>query len=119
MLVMRTAKDPAHSVGKLVCSEQPLRLDDLALAVDPFRFDGVQPRTLLGQKAAHDPHPLTALLDFSVVFSEPAPHLFGDMPARVVPDEEQNLLADSFELLQAHSRKRVVMELTGLPSTNL
>src|SRR5829696_633836 len=72
-----------------------------ACRVHPLGLDGVEPRTLLRKKAAHDPHSASALLDFSVVSSQPAPDLPGDMPARVVPDEEQNLLADLFELLQA------------------
>src|SRR5215207_10965027 len=101
MLVMRTTEDPTDPIRKLVGSKQPVWLDDLALAVYPLRLDGVEPRTLLRKKAAHDPHSASALLDFSVVSSQPAPDLPGDMPARVVPDEEQNLLADLFELLQA------------------
>src|SRR5215207_5150731 len=103
MLVMRTTENPAYPIRKLVGSKQPVWLDDLALAVYPLRLYGVQPRTPLRKKATHDPHPsfAAALLDPAVVSSEPAPDLPGDMPARVVPDEEQNLLADLFELLQA------------------
>src|SRR5215208_3942226 len=99
MLVMRTTEDPANSVGELVSSQQSVGFYDLALAVYPFGLDGVQPRTLLRKKAADDPHSASALLDFSVVRSEPAPELFGDVPARVVPDEKQHSLARSFELL--------------------
>src|SRR5215211_1207275 len=103
MLVMRRTGNPAYPIRKLVGSKQPVWLDDLALAVYPLRLYGVQPRTPLRKKATHDPHPsfAAALLDPAVVSSEPAPDLPGDMPARVVPDEEQNLLADLFELLQA------------------
>src|SRR5215212_7553210 len=101
MLVMRTTEYPAHPSGKLVCSEQPLRLYDLALGVYPLGLDGVQPRTLLRKQATDDPHALAALLDAAVVFSKPPSHLFGEMPARVVPDEDEDLLAKSFELLQA------------------
>src|SRR5215203_4102195 len=103
MLVMRRTENPAYPIRKLVGSKQPVWLDDLALAVYPLRLYGVQPRTPLRKKATHDPHPsfAAALLDPAVVSSEPAPDLPGDMPARVVPDEEQNLLADLFELLQA------------------
>src|SRR5215204_4995921 len=101
MLVMRTTEYPAHPSGKLVCSEQPLRLYDLALGVYPLGLYGVQPRTLLRKQATDDPHALSALLDAAVVFPEPPSHLFGDMPARVVPDEDEELLAKSFELLEA------------------
>src|SRR5215207_7415987 len=101
MLVMRTTEYPAHPSGKLVCSEQPFRLYDLALGVYPLGLYGVQPRTLLRKQATDDPHALAALLDAAVVFSEPPSHLFADMPARVVPDEYEELLANSFELLEA------------------
>ena len=99
MIVMRTTKYPAYSVGELVSSQQSVGFDDLALGVYPLRLYGIEPRTLLGQQAAHDPHSALALLDFSVVLSEPAPDLFGDVPARVVPDEKQHSLARRLELL--------------------
>src|SRR5215207_2340868 len=107
MLVVRKIEDPAYPMRELISSQQPVGLHDLALAVYPLRLYGVQPRTLLGQKATHDPHPsfAAALLDFSVVSSEPAPHLPGDVPGSVIPDEEQNLLAKSFELLAAPLKK--------------
>src|SRR3954451_13816442 len=98
MLVMWTAEDPADPLGQLVSAQKTLGLDHFALAVDPFGLDGVKPRTLLGQKAAYDPHSFAAPFDKAVVRTEPAPDLFGDMPARVVPDQKQELLANSFEL---------------------
>src|SRR5215203_5276414 len=104
MLVMRTTENPAYPLGKLVGSKQPLWLEDLALAGHPLGLYGVQPRTLLRKKATHDPYSsfAAALLDYSaVVSSEPAPHLPGDVPGSVVPDEHHNLLADLLELLQA------------------
>ncbi len=99
MLVMRTTENPAYPIHKLVGSKQPVWLDDLALAVYPLRLYGVQPRTLLRKQATHNPHSASALLDSAVVSSEPAPDLPGDMPARVVSDEDQALLVDLFELL--------------------
>ena len=68
MLVMRTIEDPANPLGELVSSQRiTLRLHYFALAVNPFGFYGVKPWTLLGKKATHDPHPLCALLDFSIL----------------------------------------------------
>src|SRR3712207_1362996 len=108
MLVMRIAKDPANPLCELVSAQKTLGFDHFALAVNPLlRLDGVQPRTLLGQKAAYNPYSsfAAALFDLAIVFSEPAPDLFGDVPACVVPDEEQNLLASRFELLAAPQKK--------------
>src|SRR5215207_6892890 len=101
VLVMRTVEDPANPLGQLVSSQQPLGLDHFPLAVYPLGFYGVEPRTLLGQKATHDPHSLSTLLDFPVMLSEPAPDLPGDMPTGVVPDEDHGLLARCLELFAA------------------
>src|SRR5215207_893758 len=105
MLVMRTTEHPAYPLGKLVCSKQSVGFDDLALSVDPLGLYSVQPRTLLGKKATDDPHSAAAPLDLAVVPSEPPPHLPGDVPAGVVPDEDHDLLADLFKFLQAPLKK--------------
>src|SRR5687767_4160847 len=98
---MRRTEYPAYSIGELISTQESGGLDDFALCVYPLGLYGVQPRTLLGQQTTHDPHPTSALLDFSVVSPEPAPDLPGDMPAGVVPDEDHDLLCRRFELLQA------------------
>ena len=95
MLVMGATKRPAHPVGEFVRAQQSVELHDLALAMNPFGLDGVQPRTLLRQKATDDPHSTAALLHFSVVFAQPVPDLPGDVPACVVPDQKKSLLANS------------------------
>src|SRR5215208_4191767 len=105
MLVMRTIEDPANPIGELVSSQQSVGFDYFALAVNPLGLYGVQPRTPLWQKATHYPHSTAALLDPAVVFSEPSSDLFGDVPACVVPDQKQNLLANLFELLGTPSEK--------------
>src|SRR5215212_7659907 len=99
MLVMRTTEDPAYPVCEFVSAQQSVGFYDLALAVYPLGLYSIEPRTLLRKKAAHDPHSAPALLEFSVVRSEPAPDLFGDVPARVVPDQKQHSLACRLELL--------------------
>src|SRR5215211_6815200 len=93
MLVMRTTKYPANSIGELVSSQQSVGFYDLALCVYPLGLYGIEPRTLLGQQAAHDPHSAPALLDFSVVLSEPAPYLFGDVPARALSQMRSSTLS--------------------------
>src|SRR5215212_166043 len=99
MLVMRTTKYPANPLGELVSSQQSVGFHDLALAVYPLGLYGIEPRTLLRKKAAHDPHSIAALFDLAVVRSEPAPDLFGYVPASVVPDQKQHSLARRLELL--------------------
>jgi hypothetical protein len=105
MFVVRTIENLANSVGKLVCSEKSFGFDHLALAVNPLRFDGVQPRALLRKQPTDDPYPLTALFDSAVVGTEPTPQLFGELPRSVVPDENENLLANALELSHAPLEK--------------
>ena len=96
---MRTTEDPAYPIRELVGSQQPVWLYHLSLAVYPLGLYDIEPRTLLGQQAAHYPHPLAAFLNSTVVRSEPAPDLLAEMPGSVLPDEDHDLLAKSFELL--------------------
>src|SRR4051812_30656715 len=105
MLVMRTTEDSTDPVGEFISAQQPLGLYHFALAVNPFGLYRIQPRTLLGQKAAYDPYSLATLFDLAIVLAEPAPHLAAYVPACVVPDEKQDLLAECFELLSAPSEK--------------
>src|SRR5215208_5846820 len=116
MLVMRTIEDPANPIGEFVGAQQPVGFDYFALAMNPLGLYGVQPRTLLGQQATHDPHSASAVLDAAIVLAEPAPHLLGDVPAGVVPDEKQDLLSSRLELLQA-PRKKLRRYRTHRPST--
>src|SRR5215203_4329360 len=101
MLVVRTSEDRAHSLGQLVSCEQPLGLYNLALAMNPLGLHRVEPRALLGQKAAYDPHSLATVFNFSVVGGDPLSDLFGDVPGSVVPDQHPNLLARRSKLLAA------------------
>src|SRR5918912_13538 len=101
MPMMRTPESPAYPLGELISTEQPIELHNPPLAMHPLRLDGVQPRTLFRQKATDDPHSLPAVFDLPVVPSEPPADLFGDVPRGVVPDQQKNLLAELFELLQA------------------
>ena len=99
MIVVPITEHPAHPLGKLVRPQQTVRLDDLALCVDPLGLYGVKLRALLRKKTTHDPHALPALLGAAIVLPEPSPCLFGDVPRSVVPDQKKDLLADLFELL--------------------
>src|SRR5215204_1573047 len=103
MFVVRTAKNRANALGQLVGRQQPLGLYHLALAMDPLRLNRVEPRALLGQKAAYAPHSpfAPAVFDFSVVRGDPLSDLFGDVPGSVVPDQNPNPLAGRFKLFAA------------------
>ena len=119
MLVMRTTEDPAYPICKLVSSQKTVGLYHFPLAVYPFGFDGIEPRALLRKKAAYDPHSTPTLLDAAVVRTEPASEFTGDMPGSVVQMSSQTFLPRAWSFWAHQERNCVVMELTGLPSTNL
>src|SRR3712207_8766557 len=120
MLVMRTTEDPAYPVCEFVSSQQSVGFDDLALAVYPFGLDGVQPRTLLGQQAADDPHS-ACLLSLTSRLCFPSHRLTSLEICQLALSQMRSstLLPAASSFSQHHERNRIVMELTGLPSTNL
>ena len=107
-------KRPAETLGL-----EPLR----ACPVHPFGLYRVLSHGLRSGKtaASYDPRSsFAALFDLAVVLAEPAPYLAAYAPARVVPNEEQDLLAAGFELLGAPSEEpRLVLPPTGRPSADL
>jgi hypothetical protein len=102
---MRTIEDRAYALGQLVSREQSVGLDHLAFAMNPLGLHRVEPRALLGQKAANDPHSKAAVFDFPVVRGDPLSDLFGDVPRSVVPDQHPNPLASRLKLLAAPQEK--------------
>src|SRR5215216_1694384 len=46
-----------YPIRELISFQQPLGLNHFPLAMNPFGLYGAEPRTLLGQKATHNPHP--------------------------------------------------------------
>src|SRR5438477_609454 len=93
MSFIGTAKVSTDALGQLVSRKQAIGLDHIALGVDPFGLNWVEPGTLSGQQEGQDPHAFARLLDWLVVFPDPAPHLFADMPGGVIPDQQPTGLA--------------------------
>ena len=120
MRLVGTSESSADPIGELVSTEQSLGLEHLAFTVNPLGLDGVEPRALGGQEARYDSYPTASVLGFPVMGGDPASDLSALMPACVVPDKKQSLLAPRLEPLAAVPEElRGVMELTGRPSTNL
>src|SRR5215203_5412029 len=105
MLFVSTAEDPANPLGKLVSTEQHLRLNYLPLAMNPLRLYCIEPRALGGQQARHYPEPMAAGFDTAVVGDDPASDLMAFMPGSVVPDKKQSLLTPLLEPVAAPPKK--------------
>ena len=67
-------------------------LSDGTLAMDPFRFNAVEPGALARQLAQHQAAAASAL-DPLVMGLEPRPHFTADMPGSVIPDDDERLFA--------------------------
>src|SRR6266567_59601 len=59
---------------EFVGTQQPVWFRHRPLAMDPFRFYGVQPRAFAGQLADHNTHALGTPLDLLIVLTDPVPH---------------------------------------------
>src|SRR5215208_2900784 len=114
MLVVRTSKCRAYSVGQLIGTKQTVGFDHFSLAMYPFGLHSVEPRALLGQQTADDPHSLLlALFQSPVAPTDPPSDLPAYVPTCVVPDQHQHLLADGGQLLAAplHKAQPRIFEL--------
>jgi len=73
---------------EFVSAQQPVGCRHSALALDPCRFDGGEPRTFPGQRAAHDADAHGALLPLPIVWAKPVPHGVPAMPGGMVPAQQ-------------------------------
>jgi hypothetical protein len=118
MFVVRTSKHRADSLGQLIGTEQTVGFDHFSLAVNPFGFDCVEPRTLLGQQTTDDPHPFL-LAFFRARLLLPIHRLTSRLMCQLALSQinTNTFLPRASSFWQHHSKKRVVIELTGQPST--
>src|ERR687897_758230 len=119
MLVMRTTEDPADPIRELVSAEQSVGLDHFALAVYPFGFDGVKPRVLFRQQAAHNPYSGFAPLSLTRRLCFPSQRLSSLETCQLALSQmsSRTFLPRASSFSQHRERNCVVMELTGRPST--
>src|SRR5262245_14599513 len=86
-------------------TQQPVRFRDGPLAMDPFRFNRVEPRTFARQVADDDAHARGTPLDLLIVLTEPVPHGLVAGPRGIVPDQQQGGAALHGELGRAPGQK--------------
>jgi hypothetical protein len=86
----------ADAFSQLFGSKQAIGLDDIALAVDPFGVNGVEPRTLCWQQEGQDTHASARLLDLLVVLANPGANSLTLVAGSIIPDQK----SVSFALLE-------------------
>src|SRR5947209_9111028 len=82
----------ADALLQLGASEQPCWLNDSPFAMDPFRFNRIEPGRLDRQLAGEDAHTAPLLFHLPVVCSDPALDRLADVPGGVVPHKHQGRL---------------------------
>src|SRR3712207_7246072 len=109
MIVMRTTKYPAYSVGELVSSQQSVGFDDLALGVYPLRLYGIEPRTLLGSRQLTILTPRSLFLTSRLCFPNQRLTSLEMCQLALSQIRSSTLLPAASSFSQHHERNRVVM----------
>src|SRR5436305_1603978 len=78
----------ADTLGQLFGSKQAVGLGHVALAVNPFRLNRVQPGALCRQEKGQNTHACACLLDLQVMLTNPGANGLTLMPGGVIPDQE-------------------------------
>src|SRR5450755_1193542 len=77
-----------HTLGQVFGSQQAVGLDHVALAVNPFGLNGVEPGALRRQQTWQDTHALPCLFDLPVVLTNPGANRLTLVPGSIIPDQE-------------------------------
>src|SRR5262245_14372026 len=91
---------------QFVGTQQAVRFRDGSLPMDPFGFNGVEPRAFAGQVADDEAYARGTLLDLLMVLADPVPHRLTPVPGSVVPDQQQGREALGREAGRAPGQKR-------------
>src|SRR5947209_11398284 len=88
MSFIGTSKVSTDTLSQLCGGKQPIVLNHIAFAVDPFRLNRVKPGALRRQQEGQDTHTCAGLLDLLVVLANPGTHSLTLVPGGIIPDQE-------------------------------
>jgi len=74
MSFIGTVKIGTNALGQVLCREDRVGFNNGTLAMDPFGFNGIEPKTLFGQKQRENPHAFARGLRLHVVLTNPGVH---------------------------------------------
>src|SRR5206468_9382138 len=84
MRFIGTSKIGTDPFSKLLSGQQAIVLDDVALGVHPFGFDGIKPGALRRQQERQNAHTHPGLFDLLIVLANPATNGLTLMPGGVI-----------------------------------
>src|SRR5437016_13097530 len=88
MRFIGTSKVNTDTLSQLFGGQQPIVLNHIAFAVDPFRLNRVEPGALRRQEEGQDTHACGRLLDLPVVLANPGANGLTLVPGGIIPDQE-------------------------------
>ena len=89
MWLIGTSKVGTDSCGKLFGGKQPIVFDHIALGMDPFGLNRIEPGAFRGQKQRQNTHALGLGFDQAVVLSDPGPHHLAHVKGGIIPDQQK------------------------------
>ncbi len=93
-----------NSVDEFGHREQASRFGHGPLAMDPFGFNGIEPRALDGQ-ATNNEAAAAILFDPTIVSFDPVSDLVAKVPGGIIPDQEQGPFTLASKVSQQPSQK--------------
>src|SRR5579884_1736570 len=93
MWFIRTPKMRTDPLSQLLCRKQTVSFNDSSLPMYPLRLNGIEPGALCRQLEGQNAHAFACLFDLLIVFSDPGPHDFADMPGGIIPDQQPGAFA--------------------------
>ncbi len=114
MREMLTAVVTTNSCNQLRSRQLACWVYDSALAVNPVRFNAIEPRTFRRQLTNDDSH-TTFPFCLSVMSTNPVSHFAADMPRGIVPNQKQCFLTLLLQLLNYPRQKSYGYRRNGPP----
>ncbi len=68
--------------------KNPSRFDHGPFAMDPFRFNRIEPGALFGQETRQNAYSFAFLFDLLIVFTKPSADEFAGMPGGIIPKQQ-------------------------------
>ena len=93
MLLVGTAQGNAGTRGQVARGQQAVGLDHPTLGMHPLGLDGIEPGAVAGQRAGEEAHAGACSPHLAGVLPQPGVDLSTDVPAGVVPHQQERRLA--------------------------
>jgi len=99
MIKMLAVESSANPVSQVLPGKGGIRLYNATLAMNPFRFDWVEPGAFYRQETNQEANASPGSFDLAIMFTNPGPHDLTDMPTRIIPNHRQHRMIQELDFL--------------------